>query len=214
MGRKPDPQRRAALLAAFADYVLEHGLADLSLRPAAAALDTSPRMLLYHFGSKEELIVEAIAAIRARQTAFFAQQIARSSRSPARPMDILGQMWRWYTLEKNEPYSRLFYEVYGLAIKHPKRFGKFLEIVGTDFRGFMEAGLIDAGLPATKETRALASFYAAAFRGLTIDLLTTGDRRRVNAAIRTLDHHLRRDMARSRPRRHVRRSDRRSASSS
>src|SRR5712671_4570917 len=115
MGRKPDPQRRAALLAAFADYVLEHGLADLSLRPAAAALDTSPRMLLYHFGSKEELVVEAIAAIRARQTAFFAHEVARAvRRSPGRPFDTLGRMWRWYTLEKNEAYSRLFYEVYGL----------------------------------------------------------------------------------------------------
>ena len=196
MGRKPDPRRRAALLSAFADYVLEHGLADLSLRPAAAALDTSPRMLLYHFGSKEELIVEAIAAIRARQTGFFAREIGRSRRAPERPIYLLGRMWRWYTLPKNEPYSRLFYEVYGLAIKHPKRFGKFLEIVGTDFRGFMEAGLVDVGLPAGPETRALASFYAAAFRGLTIDLLTTGDRRRVNAAIRSLEQHLHADMAR------------------
>src|SRR5262245_40694298 len=121
MGRKPDPQRRAALLTAFADYLLEHGLADLSLRPAAAAPDTSPRMRLCHFGSKEELIVEAIAASRARQTAFFAQEVGRGRRSSARPLDLIGRLWRWYTLPRNEPYSRLFYEVYGLAIKHPKR---------------------------------------------------------------------------------------------
>jgi AcrR family transcriptional regulator len=43
--------RRHDLAEAATDYVLEHGLLDLSLRPLAAALGTSDRMLLYHFGA-------------------------------------------------------------------------------------------------------------------------------------------------------------------
>ena len=49
-------QRRVEWTEAATDYVLEHGLIGLSLRPLAAELGTSDRMLLYHFGSKDELV--------------------------------------------------------------------------------------------------------------------------------------------------------------
>jgi AcrR family transcriptional regulator len=58
------PDRRAELLDEAADYILSNGLADLSLRPLAVAINTSPRMLLYFFDSKERLIAEALARIR------------------------------------------------------------------------------------------------------------------------------------------------------
>ena len=48
--------RRQVWAEAATDYVLEHGLLDLSLRPLAADLGTSDRMLLYHFGAKDELV--------------------------------------------------------------------------------------------------------------------------------------------------------------
>ena len=49
---------RETLLPLLAAYVLENGLADVSLRPLAKAAGTSDRMLLYHFGSKEELVID------------------------------------------------------------------------------------------------------------------------------------------------------------
>lgn len=52
--------RREELAERATDYVLDHGVAGLTLRPLAAALDTSDRMLLYHFGSKEALVAEVI----------------------------------------------------------------------------------------------------------------------------------------------------------
>ena len=58
MGR--DTARRAELAEAATDYVLEYGLIGLSLRPMAAALGTSDRMLLYHFGDKDDLIATVI----------------------------------------------------------------------------------------------------------------------------------------------------------
>jgi AcrR family transcriptional regulator len=48
--------RREDLVAKATDYVLEHGVIGLSLRPLAAALDTSDRMLIYHFGGKDALM--------------------------------------------------------------------------------------------------------------------------------------------------------------
>ena len=56
---------RETLLPLLAAYVLEHGLADLSLRPLAAAVGTSDRMLLYHFTSKQRLMADLLDYIAA-----------------------------------------------------------------------------------------------------------------------------------------------------
>jgi AcrR family transcriptional regulator len=69
--------RRDDLLDQVTDHVLEHGLIGLTLRPLAAAVGTSDRMLLYHFGSRDELVTavvtrtedRAVAAIDALPTA-------------------------------------------------------------------------------------------------------------------------------------------------
>src|SRR5262245_17519224 len=71
MTRPVDEQRRSDLLDRIVDYVYEHGVADLSLRPLARAVKSSPRVLLYYFTSKEDLIVEVIARARERQRALF-----------------------------------------------------------------------------------------------------------------------------------------------
>ena len=59
--------RRLELLDAAYAYALDYGLADMSLRPLAAATGTSPRVLLYLFGSKDELIAEILARARRDQ---------------------------------------------------------------------------------------------------------------------------------------------------
>lgn len=69
--------RREELLDQVTDYVLEHGLIGLTLRPVAAAIGTSDRMLLYHFESRDDLVTavvtrsndRAVASIRALEPA-------------------------------------------------------------------------------------------------------------------------------------------------
>lgn len=53
-------ERRRRLAEAATDYVLAHGLIELSLRPLAAALGTSDRMLLYHFDGKDDLVAAVL----------------------------------------------------------------------------------------------------------------------------------------------------------
>jgi AcrR family transcriptional regulator len=48
--------RREELLDLVTDHVLEHGLIGLTLRPLAAAIGTSDRMLIYHFGNRDALV--------------------------------------------------------------------------------------------------------------------------------------------------------------
>ena len=47
-----DSARKQELLEAAYQYVLGNGLADMSLRPLAKEIGSSPRVLLFLFGSK------------------------------------------------------------------------------------------------------------------------------------------------------------------
>ena len=62
--REPGSARKRELLEAAYGYVLGNGLADMSLRPLAKAIGSSPRVLLFLFGSKEGLIRALLARAR------------------------------------------------------------------------------------------------------------------------------------------------------
>src|SRR4051794_13705551 len=159
--------RRDRVLAAVTDHVVEHGLADLSLRPLAAALDTSPRMLLYYFDSKERLVAEALAAARTRQAE--QAQAWLAAQPELGPSELLKRFWRWQLAEQR-PFLRLFFEVYGLALQEPERFPGFLEAAVGDWLEFIGALLRRAGLtPARARTAATAAI--AGYRGLLLDPL-------------------------------------------
>ncbi|MGV0800037.1 helix-turn-helix domain-containing protein, partial [Mycolicibacterium elephantis] len=56
MARPPDVERRQELLDAMVAEFARAGIGDRSLREVAAAIGTSHRMLLHHFGSRDELL--------------------------------------------------------------------------------------------------------------------------------------------------------------
>jgi AcrR family transcriptional regulator len=178
------PHRRAEVLSAFADYLLKTGMLDLSLRPAAAALRTSPRMLVYYFGSKERLLLAAIAEIRSRERARFARDIRRRRFGGSVARDVW-VMWQWFSGKAREPYLRLFYELYAHAAARPKKLRSFVELIGEDYLNVMEEGLVSWGF-ARAEAKAHATLHLATFRGLLLDLLTSGERSRVDAAVKVL----------------------------
>ncbi len=65
--------RQQELLQRAYEYVLQHGLMTLSLRPLAQAIGSSPRVLLFLFGSKEGLVQALLARARVAELAFLAQ---------------------------------------------------------------------------------------------------------------------------------------------
>lgn len=66
MARPPDPTRRLELLDGAVDYVVANGISDLSLRPLAVALGTQAPVLLHHFGTKEQLVMEILGRVHDR----------------------------------------------------------------------------------------------------------------------------------------------------
>jgi AcrR family transcriptional regulator len=179
MPRPPDPTRRAQLLRAVADYLLDNGLADMSLRPLARSLGTSPRILLYHFGSKDQLVASALAASRERQRA--ATEAWLEQQPELAPTELLRRFWGWQ-LDGHQPFLRLFFEVYGLALQEEDRFPGFLDRAVADWLEFIGALLRRAGLTAAQAQTA-ATAVIAGYRGLLLDYLATGDRRRTERAL-------------------------------
>ncbi|GAB2445608.1 hypothetical protein GCM10027062_27980 [Nocardioides hungaricus] len=64
--------RREELLDQVTDHVLEHGLIGLTLRPVAAAIGTSDRMLIYHFGNRDGLVSAVVGRTGERAAAYVA----------------------------------------------------------------------------------------------------------------------------------------------
>ena len=90
--------RRDELADGACDYVLERGLIGLSLRPLAAALGTSDRMLLYHFGTREALIAEVLRRSADRSVA--ALQALPVESDVAAGVQTLWQAHRQGTLDR------------------------------------------------------------------------------------------------------------------
>lgn len=175
----PREDRRAALLEAAIAYVAAHGLTDLSLRRLAAELGTSHRMLIHHFGSKEGLWVAIVEEVERRQLATVAEIVPDPSLAFG---DAMRAWWRHISDPSLWPNERLFFEVYGQALQGRVHTTELLEgIVDRWLDPIAEAGM-ELGLD--RETaRASARLGIAVTRGLLLDLLATGDRDGVDAAM-------------------------------
>lgn len=179
MSRTPDEKRRADLLERMVDYVYANGVSQLSLRPLAQAVGCSPRLLLYFFSSKEELVTEVLAAAGMRQRALVNRLQTEHMATPAQ---ACREIWKAISEPKSEPLFRLFFEVYGLALQDRKRYASFLKRVVSDWVQFIAQPMAAAGLNQA-DAQAYATLILAAFRGFLLDLCATRDRRRVNRAV-------------------------------
>jgi AcrR family transcriptional regulator len=169
---------REQLLAAVIGYVAAHGFSDLSLREVAAAIGTSHRMLIYHFGSREGLLVAVVRAVEAAQRAFLAELAADASLSPA---DVMRTMWRRVADASLWPSERLFFEIYSQALQRRPGTAGFLDDIVDSWVEPLAEYARQRGLdPAA--ARVDARLGVAVSRGLLLDLLATGDRAAVDAA--------------------------------
>ena len=105
-------------------YFLDHGVANLSLRPLAHAVGTSARMLVHHFGSKMGLIIAVMEKVRANFQSLFEAATERTARTEA--ADLMLDFWQSITSRRNLPYLRLLFEVQILAIQNPRRYKRYL----------------------------------------------------------------------------------------
>ncbi|WBO68556.1 TetR/AcrR family transcriptional regulator [Streptomyces camelliae] len=171
--------RRAQLVAAAVDHVTAHGIADLSLRRLGAAIGVSHRMLIHYFGSKEQLLVEIVrTSERCRR-----DQLSRLRTEPGlSPADVARRLWRQLTDPALAGQERLFFEICGHALRGRPEAVPVLDGLVTDWLEPLVAAETAAGVdPVTARSRARLGL--ATVRGLLLDLLATGDRAGVDAAM-------------------------------
>jgi AcrR family transcriptional regulator len=177
VARPIDAARRAELLKQTFDYVVEHGLADLSLRPLAAALGTSSRMLVHYFGTKEQLVAQALVAARPDVEAL----MNSTDESTASLTALARMVWREMSGGTQEPRVRLLLEVMGLALTQPDRYGAMAADAIHAWVNPVAGALRRTGLgPA--QARARATALVSGLRGIAHDRYLTGDRARTDAA--------------------------------
>jgi AcrR family transcriptional regulator len=171
----PTSQARERLLAAAVRHALDAGIADLSLRQLAAAIGTSHRMLLYHFGSREGLLVAVTQAVEEQQrTALLGPGPGTALQDPRRSWERLSDPKLW-------PQERLFFELYAYALRGRPGTEGFLDGIVESWVAPVAAALVEAGAD-ERTARADARLAVAVVRGLLLDLLATGDRAGVTEA--------------------------------
>ena len=171
MGRRPQPQIRQRLLDACTDYALEHGLPD-RLEPLAAATETSRRMLIYHFGTRDGLLREILGQARRRQVEAFTDLLRVRPEEPYPA--TLSRAWSAMTGPHGQPYLRMFGRLNDTA-GEPLWPG-FRRTATTDWLAPLEEGMRSLGRPE------LATVVLAVIRGLLMDLDATGDAARTDQA--------------------------------
>jgi AcrR family transcriptional regulator len=164
MARTPDLVRRQELLDAVVKECAERGIGDRSLRDVAAAVGTSHRMLLHHFGSRDELLLAIVEEVERRQRALLREL-------PTEPAAAIAAMWANLRRPELRPFERLFFECYARGVQGELPFARMLP-------GAVEEWLANDGTT----DPALMRLGLAVMRGLLLDLVATEDRSGVDDA--------------------------------
>jgi AcrR family transcriptional regulator len=180
MVRTPDRSRRRQLLEAVFEEFARGGIGDRSLRDVAAAVGTSHRMLLHHFGSREDLLIAIVEEAERRQMALVPEL-------PMDPADGFAAMWADLRRPELRHLERLFFECYSRAAQGEKPFTRM--VPGAVDGWLREVEAANDGVP---YDGAMARLGLAVTRGLLLDLVATEDEVGVDAAAEAFIQLLRR----------------------
>jgi len=150
--------RQEELLDRAYAYVRTHGISDLSLRPLASAIGSSPRVLLYLFGSKDGLIRALLARGRAEQLALRGAPDAFA-------------IWTWAADPARRELLILWLDAYARSLTDPT--GPWADFAARTVTDWLDILSDDPNPTAT----------LAILRGAMLDLIATGDTDRITAAV-------------------------------
>lgn len=156
----------SGMLDRMAEFVLEHGLTQATLRPLARAAGTSDRMLIYHFGSKDGVIGALLDHLAARFTVILDGVPLPSQACPGALVQAVLPLLH---SPLGRPYAQLFLEVVAGAARDEMAYRAAAARILVHFRGW-----IAARLPATDGAGEAAAYALGMIEGLLV-LSTAGD---------------------------------------
>jgi len=164
-----DTARRADLARAATDYALAHGLVGLSLRPLAAAIGTSDRMLLYHFSGKDDLLATMLRESNDRSVA------AIRELPPAEGVrEAVRQLWAAVTSPTLDRCQRMYVEAAALGLLGREPYATVVREANAVWVAALAEHLVAAGMPGNRAGRAVR-LLDAAFMGFQLDLPLCSD---------------------------------------
>jgi AcrR family transcriptional regulator len=185
-----DSARKRELLEAAYQHVLGTGLADMSLRPLAQEIGSSPRVLLFLFGSKDGLVRALLTRAREEELRYLAE--LRTERGG---LAVTGRdVWAWLAQPAHRSLMALWVEGYARSLLgEPGPWTGFARDTVRDWLDLL-AGRQAAGPdgldgpagpsgPAGGDAEAERTLLLAVLRGALLDLLATGDTERVTRAV-------------------------------
>lgn len=167
---------KKALLDRVTAYLAEAGVGDQSLRQIAAGAGTSHRMLIYHFGTRDQLLVEVVRAVERQQRA----ALADLSTATGSPRDLALAFWRRLSDPALAPHERLFFELYGAALAGRPGVAPVLDGIVDSWLDPV-VGAFEELSPADRRRR--GRMVLAFVRGALLDLLATGDREELDRVV-------------------------------
>lgn len=182
MSRPTEPQKKQELLEQCLSAAIEAGALDSSINMIANKIGTSGRMLVYHFGSKQELERQLIGLLetRLRQKLWSFQSLSLvGADCLAEP---LLEMWSHLTSPDMLGLLKLTMELNQRAIQGDSETQRFVEQESQKW--------IDSLFNLTNDkTTALLLFHL--FQGAILDFLTTGNEQRGQQTIKAFTETLR-----------------------
>lgn len=180
-GPAATPSRRDVLLELAYRHVLAHGLADMSLRPLAAAVGSSPRVLLFLFGTKDDLIRALLARARQEELAL----LAATGQPPAGGglAEAATRLWQWLSAPEHRDLLRFWVEAYARSLVDPAGpWAGFARQTVRDWLDFLAD--LQPGDDRTSPVRIIQrTELLAVLRGALLDLLASNDTERTTAAV-------------------------------
>ncbi len=180
--QRESPRREELLERAYA-YVLAHGLSGMSLRPLAAAVGSSPRVLLFLFGSKDDLVRALLARARA-------DEIEHLNRVRGLAGGGLGQatreIWCWLSASQHRGLLRVWLESYTRSlVEDDGPWADFATATVSDWLELLSAAQTPAER-ASADAQTRRTLALSVLRGALLDLLATEDIDRCTAAVQRM----------------------------
>src|SRR5690349_24478252 len=152
----------------------------MSLRPLAAEIGSSPRVLLFLFGSKDGLVRALLSRARAEEL----ELLRGLPSSESGLAGVAGAVWGWLSDEAHRPLLRLWLEAYARSlVDSVGPWSAFAAATVADWLAVL-AGAQPAATRDTPDGLARRTAALAVLRGALLDLLATGDTARTTAAVR------------------------------
>jgi AcrR family transcriptional regulator len=182
MPRQPDPSRKPQLLDEIIEHLLDKSLASVSFRTIAQALGVSTYTLVYHFGTRDQLVSDIVAAVSTRAEAI-EQKVIATPDTLDTYFASFTESWEWTLQPRNRQLQRLEFEAALIEALEPSTH-VFSRAVFSTWQRIGERALTSIGIDkrtAELEVRMLVdSFY-----GIQYDFVLNGDAKLATAAFRT-----------------------------